>query len=239
MRSTVTRIVVLCAAVSAAVGLAAVPASAVADRDCGDFASQQAAQIFYLQAGGPSVDPHGLDSDGDGVACETNPAPYYYGTTLPGGAGPAQPPTSGSGGVQPTTNGNAGTSGGQATAGGSGGARLGYVVDGDTIRLANGQYVRLIGIDTPERGRPYYLSAKRNLDRLIDGRVQLVNPESVDDVDHYGRLLRYVHDGGRDTGLAQIRKGYAHARYDSLDGYDRHPMQATYRHADASIQDLW
>jgi endonuclease YncB( thermonuclease family) len=229
MRSTVTRIVVLCAAASAAVGLAAIPASAMADRDCGDFASQQAAQIFYLQAGGPSQDPHGLDSDGDGIACEANPAPYYDGSSLPNS----------SPGPQPTTSGNAGTSGGPATTSASAGVRLGYVVDGDTIRLANGQYVRLIGIDTPERGRPYYLSAKRNLDRLIDGRVQLVNPKSVDDVDHYGRLLRYVHDGGRDTGLAQIRKGYAHARYDGLDGYDRHPMQATYRHADASIQDLW
>ena len=112
-------------------------------------------------------------------------------------------------------------------------------MDGDTIRLANGQYVRLIGIDTPERGRPYYKAAKRNLDRLIDGQVQLVNPTSVDDVDHYGRLLRYVRDSGRDTGLAQIRTGYAHARYDSLDGYDRHPMQATYRHSDARTRNLW
>ncbi len=42
----------------------------------------------------------------------------------------------------------------------AGTARLGYVVDGDTIRLANGQYVRLIGIDTPEQGRPYYGAAK-------------------------------------------------------------------------------
>ena len=65
--------------------LAASPASAFVDRDCGDFASQKAAQIFYLKAGGPSSDPHNLDSDNDGVACESNPAPYYYGKTLPGG----------------------------------------------------------------------------------------------------------------------------------------------------------
>ena len=65
--------------------LTASPASAFVDRDCGDFASQKAAQIFYLKAGGPSSDPHNLDSDNDGVACESNPAPYYYGKTLPGG----------------------------------------------------------------------------------------------------------------------------------------------------------
>ena len=65
--------------------LTASPASAFVDRDCGDFANQKAAQIFYLKAGGPSSDPHNLDSDNDGVACESNPAPYYYGKTLPGG----------------------------------------------------------------------------------------------------------------------------------------------------------
>lgn len=59
------------------------PASAVGDKDCGDFASQKAAQIFYLNHGGPQSDPHGLDSEGDGIACESNPAPYYYGTSLP------------------------------------------------------------------------------------------------------------------------------------------------------------
>lgn len=230
MRSTITRFAVLFAAAGATVGLAAVPANAVVDRDCGDFASQQAAQIFFLQAGGPTVDPHGLDADGDGIACETNPAPYDYDTSLPNDAG----------GAQPTSSDTAGTlAGAQPTTSGTDRVRLGYVVDGDTIRLANGQYVRLIGIDTPERGRPYYKAAKRNLDRLIDGQVQLVNPTSVDDLDHYGRLLRYVRDGGRDTGLVQIRTGYAHARYDSLDGYDRHPMQATYRQTDASIKNLW
>src|SRR5262249_52059019 len=207
------------AATTATVGPAPVPPHAVADRDCGDFASQKAAQIFYLQAGGPRVDPHGLDSDGDGIACESNPAPTYYGTSLPSGSSAPAP--------QPTTNGT------------SGAVRLGYVVDGDANRLANGQYVRLIGIDTPERGRPYYKAAKRHLDKLVDGQIQLVNPKSVDDTDHYGRLLRYVRDNGRDTGLAQIRAGYAHARYDGQDGYDWHPNQSTYRRTDARTHNLW
>ena len=71
------------AAIAAPLGLAS-PANAVADRDCGDFASQKAAQIFYLQAGGPRIDPHRLDAEGDGIACESNPAPYYYGAQRPG-----------------------------------------------------------------------------------------------------------------------------------------------------------
>lgn len=46
-----------------------------------------------MNQGGPHSDPHGLDSDSDGIACESNPGPYYYGTTPPGGGGPdPQPP---------------------------------------------------------------------------------------------------------------------------------------------------
>lgn len=67
--------------------LATAPAAVAGDRDCGDFSSQRSAQIFYLSQGGPQSDPHYLDSDNDGIACESNPAPYYYGTTLPGGGG--------------------------------------------------------------------------------------------------------------------------------------------------------
>jgi hypothetical protein len=51
------------------------PAFAFVDKDCGDFPSQKAAQIFFLKHGGPQSDPHGLDAEGDGVACESNPAP--------------------------------------------------------------------------------------------------------------------------------------------------------------------
>jgi len=43
------------------------------DRDCGDFSTQEEAQRFFEAAGGPEKDPHRLDSDGDGVACEGLP----------------------------------------------------------------------------------------------------------------------------------------------------------------------
>ena len=117
-------------------------------------------------------------------------------------------------------------------------ANVAYVVDGDTIRLKSGTYVRLIGIDTPEVGECGYRAAKRQLDRWIGSTARLKNPASVDDRDPYGRLLRYVHASGRDTGLALIKKGLAKARYDSLDGYDRHPRQRDYRRADRANPDL-
>ena len=41
------------------------------DYDCDDFSTHSEAQDFF-EAEGPS-DPHGLDRDGDGLACETLP----------------------------------------------------------------------------------------------------------------------------------------------------------------------
>ena len=38
------------------------------DRDCGDFATWGEAQAFFRQAG--QGDPHRLDRDRDGIACE-------------------------------------------------------------------------------------------------------------------------------------------------------------------------
>ena len=44
------------------------------DRNCGDFDTWQEAQVFfYASGGGTGEDSHGLDSDGDGLACESLP----------------------------------------------------------------------------------------------------------------------------------------------------------------------
>ncbi len=60
------------------------------DANCSDFGSQASAQQYFLNHGGPSSDPDGLDSDGDGVACESNPCPCS--TSQGGGGGGDQPP---------------------------------------------------------------------------------------------------------------------------------------------------
>ena len=52
------------------------------DMDCANFSSQKSAQIFFLKHGGPRYDPDRLDADHDGIACEDNPAPYFYGKRL-------------------------------------------------------------------------------------------------------------------------------------------------------------
>nr|WP_267885375.1 excalibur calcium-binding domain-containing protein [Jannaschia rubra] len=40
------------------------------DRNCADFTGGFEAQQFFMNNGGPARDPHDLDRDGDGYACE-------------------------------------------------------------------------------------------------------------------------------------------------------------------------
>lgn len=57
------------AAAALVVGTPAQPVMA-GDRDCSDFSTWRAAQKFYKRHGGPQRDPHRLDADRDGIACE-------------------------------------------------------------------------------------------------------------------------------------------------------------------------
>ena len=111
------------------------------------------------------------------------------------------------------------------------------VIDGDTLELANGESVRLVGIDTPEVGECGYERAAENLERLVLGeRVRL--GMSDEDRDGYGRLLRYVDVGPMDAGLRLIKNGMAIARYDSRDGYGYHPREPRYIAADRGAPGL-
>lgn len=105
------------------------------------------------------------------------------------------------------------------------------VVDGDTVELGNGKAVRVVGIDTPEVGECGYEAATTNMVRLVQGKRAYLTV-SDEDTDRYGRLLRYVDVGGLDAGLAQIKGGFAIARYDSRDGYGFHPREPRYIRAD-------
>lgn len=71
------------------------------------------------------------------------------------------------------------------------------VVDGDTIKLDDGQTVRLIGIDTPETVDPrrpvgcFGKEASKKAKELLEGKIVILQKD-VSDTDKYGRLLRLV-----------------------------------------------
>ena len=115
------------------------------------------------------------------------------------------------------------------------------VVDGDTLDVTDGaasETVRILGIDTPERGDCGFDAAATYLSGPL-GHVEQVTLSAAgpgkDDRDRYGRILRYVDAGGVDVGLALITQGLAIARYDSRDGYGAHPREGGYVVADQAM----
>ncbi len=109
---------------------------------------------------------------------------------------------------------------------------IGHIVDGDTVDLADGQRVRILGYDTPEQGRCGSRESTDALGLILLGGEITMTTDDGDDTDHYGRLLRHVLVDGIPVGLTMIATGNADARYDSLDGYPRHRYQDEYRAAD-------
>lgn len=90
-----------------------------------------------------------------------------------------------------------------------------HIVDGDTldVRLTSGrtERIRLIGIDTPERGVCFFSRATDRARQLaLSKQVVLRGDASQDTRDRYGRLLAYVWiQGGKDLGYQLLAGGFA------------------------------
>jgi len=171
-----------------------------ADRDCSDFPSQKAAQLFFLN-NNPSADPHGLDADGDWVVCESLGGPYYYGSDpTPGGGGgggggtstPAPPPAPGP-------------------------IRVVKVLKGDLIKVRQGKkrpvMVRLVGATVPADDTCFARGALGDLRNWIKpGRaVRLVPDKRAPRRDRQGHPMFDMQTvKGRYTiGGSQVASGWA------------------------------
>lgn len=82
------------------------------------------------------------------------------------------------------------------------------VIDGDTIVVENGEHIRYIGIDTPEKGRPYYSEAKKKNEKLVKGRRVRLEYD-MGRADKYGRTLAYVYAGDIFVNEELLSSGYA------------------------------
>jgi micrococcal nuclease len=109
------------------------------------------------------------------------------------------------------------TSGNGSSGAGSVTVKVDRVVDGDTAKVffeGRSEYVRYIGIDTPESVDPdspvecFGPEAKEfNQSKLGAGTVRLEFDE--DQRDRYGRLLAYVYVGDLMLNAELLRQGYA------------------------------
>jgi endonuclease YncB( thermonuclease family) len=204
----------LCVGYAAATPSGSTPPVAAQDRDCSDFETQ-------AEQAGPG-DPHGLDADDDGRACDANPCPCR---------GPGEDGGGGGGGGEPRRDFQTIRS------------RVIRVIDGDTIVIRpleatkRPRYtVRLIGIDSPERS-PKECGANLATDnarRLAPrGRRVLLKTDPTQPMfDRYDRLLAYVRlPSGRQLNRAQVAAGWAKVlvvgrRFQQYSEYKRYARRA-------------
>jgi micrococcal nuclease len=82
------------------------------------------------------------------------------------------------------------------------------VIDGDTYVLSGDKRVRMMGIDTPEKGEPFANAATEFADSALLGKtVQLEIGKEPQD--KYGRILAYVFLGKTLINEVIIRRGFA------------------------------
>ena len=92
------------------------------------------------------------------------------------------------------------------------GAVVQHVVDGDTIALADGTRVRLVQIDTPEKGDECYGNEASDITRRLlppGTHVRIEQDPVLDQVDRFGRKLAYVWRGDEDINLRLAEEGAA------------------------------
>ncbi len=173
----VTRYLIVLALVVAGCGTTPV----ASDRDCGDFDDQAAAQQWLDAHPG---DPDGLDSDGNGQACES------LGTAAMAAPADARPA--------------------RVIAVVDGDTIKVRLADGgrETVRL-----VGIDTPESRRPNTPVECGAKQAgaaLNRLVARRdVTLVRDPTQDARDRYGRTLAYVDVGSRDAGEEMVRGGWA------------------------------
>ncbi|MDJ0863656.1 MAG: thermonuclease family protein [Gammaproteobacteria bacterium] len=97
-------------------------------------------------------------------------------------------------------------------------ARVAYVYDGDTLRLSDGDKLRLIGLDTPELGRdgkasqPYARQARQAVKRLLRGRATVGLRYDAERRDRHGRQLAHLFlDDGTNLQRVLLEEGLATA----------------------------
>jgi len=87
------------------------------------------------------------------------------------------------------------------------------VIDGDTIKSQN-QSIRLLGINSPEKGELYYIEAKEFLEELILNET--VGLEfGRERYDRYNRTLAYIYINGENINLKLAEEGFANFYFPS------------------------
>ena len=92
--------------------------------------------------------------------------------------------------------------------------RIYQVVDGDTFIISGGDYVRLIGVNAPDRKEEGYHEATDYL-RQFEGKLIVLEQEG-ENRDGFGRLLRHASVDNKSLAVSLLEEDHAefYADYD-------------------------
>lgn len=109
-----------------------------------------------------------------------------------------------------------------------------YIIDGDTFVLKNGGRIRILGVDTPEKGECGYEQAKARLsDLIMDKSVKLAEER----LDWYGRKLALVYFKGRLINEILLKEGWG--AYDYSKSSRSSQMLALFRQVKQEKQGIY
>ncbi len=83
------------------------------------------------------------------------------------------------------------------------------VIDGDTLETDIGK-IRLLGINTPEKGMPDYNDAKEHIKNLVENKTIKIE---ISGTDKYGRILGHAFFGSIHINEEILEKGYGTLYY--------------------------
>jgi micrococcal nuclease len=87
------------------------------------------------------------------------------------------------------------------------------VVDGDTIDVEGVGRIRLVGVNTPERGEPGYTSATDFVKSMVEGKTVYLDIDDAKHYDKYGRTLAVVYIDDKNLNQELLENGYAEVMY--------------------------
>jgi micrococcal nuclease len=91
--------------------------------------------------------------------------------------------------------------------------RIERVIDGDTV--VAGDSIRLLGINTPEKGEKYFNEAKEFLESLVLNKTTFIE-YGKERKDLYGRILGYIYSD-RNINVELVRNGFANVYIYDID----------------------
>lgn len=88
-----------------------------------------------------------------------------------------------------------------------------HVVDGDTIDVEGVGRIRLVGINTPERGESGYQNATDFVKSMVLGKKVSLDIDDSKHYDKYNRTLAVVYINNMNLNAELLKRGYAEVMY--------------------------